>query len=99
MHRVSTVSAGVEKFRIMVYNFAKNKKYVGKTVEVLVDKILKLSFRKSESLALGKYKYLAHTRTQKKVVFFSNKKIPVGSFQKIKITKAKAFGLEGKKMS
>jgi len=72
-----------------------NKKYVGKVVEVLIDKILKLSFRKSESLALGKYKYLARTRTQKKVVFFSNKKIPIGSFVKVKITKAKAFGLEG----
>ena len=72
-----------------------NKKYVGRIVEVLVDKILKPSFRKSESLALGKYKYLSHTRTQKKVIFFSDKKIPIGSFQKVKITKAKAFGLEG----
>lgn len=36
-----------------------------------------------------------HTRTQKKVIFHSNKKIPVGSFVKVKITKAKAFGLEG----
>jgi tRNA-2-methylthio-N6-dimethylallyladenosine synthase len=37
-----------------------------------------------------------HTRTQKKVIFHSNKKIPVGSFAKVKITKAKSFGLEGK---
>jgi tRNA-2-methylthio-N6-dimethylallyladenosine synthase len=37
-----------------------------------------------------------HTRTQKHVVFHSDKKIPVGSFAKVKITKAKAFGLEGK---
>jgi tRNA-2-methylthio-N6-dimethylallyladenosine synthase len=93
--------------------FANNRKYIGKTMEVLVDKRFDLEeFKKS--LALGnpessarqrkkpsfeskfeKYKYLAHTRTQKKVMFFSNKKIPVGSFRKIKITKAKAFGLEG----
>ena len=65
----------------------KNEKYVGKIIEVLVDK---------KNLALNPYKYFAHTRTQKKVVFFSNKRIPVGSFIKIKITQAKAFGLEGK---
>lgn len=58
---------------------ANNKKYIGKTVEVLVD-------------ADGK----GHTRTQKKVAFSSTKKILVGSFVKVKITKAKAFGLEGK---
>src|SRR4030042_6643653 len=75
---------------------ANNKKYIGRVVEVLVDKILKLSFRKSESLALGKYQYLAHARIQKKVIFHSNKKIPIGRFVKVKITKAKAFGLEGK---
>jgi tRNA-2-methylthio-N6-dimethylallyladenosine synthase len=36
-----------------------------------------------------------HTRTQKKVIFSSNKKIPIGNFAKVKITKVKAFGLEG----
>jgi tRNA-2-methylthio-N6-dimethylallyladenosine synthase len=36
-----------------------------------------------------------HTRTQKKVVFRSDKKTPVGEFAKVKITKVKAFGLEG----
>ena len=57
---------------------ANNKRYVGKTVEVLVDADNK-----------------GHTRTQKKVIFSSNKKIPIGSFSKVKITKAKVFGLEG----
>ncbi|MCX6762580.1 MAG: tRNA (N6-isopentenyl adenosine(37)-C2)-methylthiotransferase MiaB [Candidatus Moranbacteria bacterium] len=65
---------------------ANNKKYIGKTIEVLADK------RTTDS----PQKYIGHTRTQKKVIFFSNKKIPVGSFAKVKITKAKAFGLEGK---
>jgi tRNA-2-methylthio-N6-dimethylallyladenosine synthase len=36
-----------------------------------------------------------HAHTQKHIVFSSNKKIPVGNFVKVKITKAKAFGLEG----
>jgi tRNA-2-methylthio-N6-dimethylallyladenosine synthase len=57
---------------------ANNRKYVGKTVEVLVDADFK-----------------GHTPTQKKVVFCSNKKIPIGEFAKVKITKANTFGLEG----
>ena len=73
-----------------------NKKYVGKVVEVLVDK--KIAVRPHSSLAArsDRLRYLAHTRTQKKVAFYSNKKIPVGSFVKVKITKARTFGLEGK---
>lgn len=59
-----------------------NRKYIGKTVEVLVDKI-------------ATSKYIAHTRSQKRVVFYSKKKNPVGEFTEVKITKAKAFGLEG----
>jgi tRNA-2-methylthio-N6-dimethylallyladenosine synthase len=76
-----------------------NKKYIGKIVEVLVDKRFELEeFRataKKEKVEPWMGKYIAHTRTQKKVIFFSDKKIPIGSFQKVKITKAKAFGLEG----
>lgn len=69
-----------------------NKNYVGKIVKVLVDKELnKKGALPAEALATA-----GHTRTQKKVLFSTNKKIPVGSFQKVKITKAKAFGLEGK---
>jgi tRNA-2-methylthio-N6-dimethylallyladenosine synthase len=65
--------------------FANNKKYIGKIVEVLVDK----------KIADPSQEYTGHTRTQKKVLFRSNKKITVGNFVKVKITKAKAFGLEG----
>ncbi len=72
--------------------FENNKRYVGKTVEVLIDKNIP---NLPDSPNLPK-KYSAHTRTQKKVVFFSYKKISVGSFRKIKITRAKTFGLEGK---
>jgi tRNA-2-methylthio-N6-dimethylallyladenosine synthase len=69
-----------------------NKKYIGKFVEVLVDKRLSPHLgTKSPS----KTKYIAHTRTQKRVIFFSNKKIPIGNFAKVKIIKAKTFGLEG----
>jgi tRNA-2-methylthio-N6-dimethylallyladenosine synthase len=83
---------------------ANNKKYVGKVIEVLVDQILSSPrtrgsrSKKLDSRVSGNgsaIKYLAHTRTQKKVLFSSDKKIPVGSFAKVKITKAKAFGLEG----
>jgi tRNA-2-methylthio-N6-dimethylallyladenosine synthase len=81
---------------------ANNKKYVGKTVEVLIDKRFDLEeFRataRKEKVEPWKERHFAHTRTQKKVVFSSDKKIPVGSFAKVKITKAKAFGLEGKKL-
>lgn len=76
-------------------SLANNKKYIGKIVEVLVDK----EVRPHSSLAARSdpFAYSAHTRTQKKVVFSSNKKIPIGSFAKVKITKAKTFGLEGDK--
>jgi len=85
-----------------------NKEYIGKIVEVLIEKkspFVPLFQRgKSGPLPLAKgelerdFKYIAHTRTQKKVIFHSNKKIPIGSFAKVKITKAKAFGLEGGKI-
>ena len=64
-----------------------NEKYIGKIVEVLVEKA---------GLPTGASAKTGHTRTQKKVMLHSNKKIPVGDFVKVKITKAKAFGLEGK---
>jgi tRNA-2-methylthio-N6-dimethylallyladenosine synthase len=79
---------------------ANNKKYIGEVIEVLVDKRFDLeefqAKARKEKIKPCAAKYLAHTRTQKKVIFYSNKKIPVGSFQKVKITEAKTFGLEGK---
>jgi tRNA-2-methylthio-N6-dimethylallyladenosine synthase len=78
-----------------------NKKYVGKIFEILVDKrfdlgeFQELCSRKGE-VEPWTEKYTGHTRTQKKVIFHTNKKIPIGEFAKVNITKAKAFGLEGK---
>jgi tRNA-2-methylthio-N6-dimethylallyladenosine synthase len=72
---------------------ANNKKYVGKIVEVLVDKEIT---RNTVALPAKALAAAGHTRTQKKVIFSSNKKIPVGKFVKVRIAKAKAFGLEGK---
>ncbi len=72
---------------------ARNKKYIGKTVEVLVDKIIPPSFTKGK--LKGDFKYLGHARTHKKVMFYSNEKSLVGKFIKVKIAKAKTFGLEG----
>ncbi|HLM84277.1 MAG TPA: MiaB/RimO family radical SAM methylthiotransferase [Candidatus Bathyarchaeia archaeon] len=64
---------------------ANNKKYINEIVEVLVDKYIDPSTKK----------YLAHTRTQKRIIFYSKKKSLIGQFAKVKIVKAKAFGLEG----
>ncbi|MFA5871693.1 MAG: tRNA (N6-isopentenyl adenosine(37)-C2)-methylthiotransferase MiaB [Parcubacteria group bacterium] len=69
-----------------------NKKYIGKAVEVLVDKELEKNAKGLPAKALAA---AGHTRTQKKVIFSANKKIPIGDFAKVKITKVKAFGLEG----
>ncbi len=79
-----------------------NNKYIGKIVDVLTDKrfdlgeFRELRSRKEKVEPWERAKYLAHTRTQKKVIFPSNKKIPIGSFVNVKIVNAKAFGLEGK---
>jgi tRNA-2-methylthio-N6-dimethylallyladenosine synthase len=67
-------------------SLANNKKYVRKIVEVLVDK----------KIAASSQKYQGHTRTQKKIMFRSNRKDLAGKFVKVKITIAKTFGLEGK---
>ncbi len=63
---------------------ANNKKYEGKIVEVLIEKI-------EDKIATGK------TRTFKNVRIESGKwKVESGNFVKIKITKTGAWGLEGK---
>ncbi|MDD5463708.1 MAG: tRNA (N6-isopentenyl adenosine(37)-C2)-methylthiotransferase MiaB [Candidatus Moranbacteria bacterium] len=63
--------------------FANNKKYVGKTFEVLIEK------EKNNA-------YFGKTRTQKNVKIISNKKIQIGTFVKVEITKANIWNLEGK---
>ena len=59
----------------------KNKKYIGKEVEVLVEEI-------KNGFSLGK------TRTYKTVKFESNKDL-IGQFVKVKILNAIPFGLRG----
>jgi tRNA-2-methylthio-N6-dimethylallyladenosine synthase len=59
-----------------------NKKYVGKIVEILIEKE-KSGF------------YFGKTRTQKNVKFAGNKRNLIGTFINIKITKANTWNLEG----
>lgn len=61
---------------------ANNKKYVGKTLEVLIEK-------EKDGFYFGK------TRTQKNVKIISKKKLPIGEFVKVKIAKANIWNLEG----
>jgi tRNA-2-methylthio-N6-dimethylallyladenosine synthase len=66
---------------------AHNKKYVGKTIDVLVDST------KNNTFGLGK------SRSYKTVKFRLDKKAPqslIGNFVKVKISKAQSFGLVGK---
>ena len=66
-----------------------NKKYIGKTVEVLVEK--KQLKKKSKKLLNT---YLGKTRTYKTVKFNSHKNL-IGKFVTIKITDALPWGLSG----
>lgn len=61
---------------------ANNKKYIGKEMEILIEK-------EKNGFCFGK------TRTQKNVKIFSNKKNILGTFVKVKITKANIWNLEG----
>lgn len=63
-------------------SLANNKKYIGEKMEVLIEK-------EKDGHYFGK------TRTQKKVKIVSSKKITVGEFKKIRITKAASWNLEG----
>jgi tRNA-2-methylthio-N6-dimethylallyladenosine synthase len=60
-----------------------NKKYVGKKIEVLIEK-------EKDNFYFGK------TRTQKNVKIISSQKNLVGKFAKVKITKANTWNLEAK---
>ncbi len=61
---------------------ARNKKFIGKTIEVLAEK-------DKDDYILGKSRHF-------KTVRFKGNKGFIGNFVKIKITKAQPFGLEGK---
>lgn len=63
--------------------FENNKAYVGKILEVLIDK-------KRDGA------YFGHTRTMKNVKIISAEKNLIGKFAKVKITKANVWNLEGK---
>ena len=65
-------------------NLANNKKYVGKVLEVIIDK-----FEAKPQV------YFARTRTGKHMRIESKKKDLVGQFAKVKITKANIWNLEG----
>lgn len=62
--------------------FANNKKYIGKTLEVLIEK-------EKDGYYFGK------TRTQKNVKIESKKKNLVGKFAKVQVIKANIWNLEG----
>lgn len=64
-------------------NYANNKQYIGKILEVLVTK------KDGEN-------YFARTRTMKNVKIISNKKNLVGEFINVEITKANIWNLEAK---
>ena len=66
-------------------NLSNNKKYLGKSFDILVDK------------KKGKY-FVGHTRSKKDVRFTSSKNL-IGTFQKVKIKKAGTWALEGKLIS
>ena len=69
--------------------FENNKKYVGQTMEVLIDSKAKLRE------ASGKNIYFGRTRTMKNVKITSDKDNLVGKIVKVKITKANVWNLEG----
>lgn len=74
---------------------ANNKKYVGRKLEVLIEKD-KDGLVKSGAPDHGVKFYFGKTRTQKNVKIISSKKNLVGTFAKVKITKANVWNLEGK---
>jgi len=75
-----------------------NKKYLNKTLEVLVDSE-KNSEIKGSKCPIGHLEpnrtYFGKTRTLKNVMFKSAKKNLIGNFVKVKITKVTSWNLEG----
>ena len=70
---------------------ANNKKYIGKIVEVLIEKG-PIKFGKPNR---GPRIYFGKTRTMKNVKISSNKKLSIGRIIKAKIVKANVWNLEG----
>lgn len=80
---------------------ANNKKYVGKIMEVLIDKAESKTLKHPTSkldapeTKLQKYIYFGRTRTMKNVKIVSKRKKMVGQTAKVKITKSNIWNLEG----
>ncbi len=70
---------------------ANNKRYIGKTVEVLIETCRSRATGEKEKDGF----YFGKTRTQKNVKLVSGKKNLIGTFVKVKITKANVWNLEG----
>ncbi|HBI34388.1 MAG TPA: tRNA (N6-isopentenyl adenosine(37)-C2)-methylthiotransferase MiaB [Candidatus Moranbacteria bacterium] len=73
--------------------FANNKKYVGKTFEVLIERVKSTA---ADNASRKSFICFGKTRTQKNVKIVSNKKIQIGTFVKVKIIKANIWNLEGR---
>jgi ribosomal protein S12 methylthiotransferase len=68
-------------------SYEKNQEKVGKTFKVLVDK-------KEAGRYLGRTEFDS-VEVDNEVVIHSDKKLPIGSFVNVKITKAYDYDLEG----
>ena len=69
---------------------ANNKKYVGKILEVHIEK------NGAELPLENSFMYFGKTRTQKNVKIISSKKDLIGKFARVEIIKANIWNLEGK---
>jgi len=70
-----------------------NKKYLGKKLEVLIEKEKDVPMKSGTPDRSVKF-YFGKTRTQKNVRIISDKKNLTGTFMKVKITKANIWSLE-----
>jgi tRNA-2-methylthio-N6-dimethylallyladenosine synthase len=75
-----------------------NQKYLGRTLEVLIDKkeLPKAKPLDPKGLALGENTYFGRTRTMKNVKIISTKKNLVGKIVKVEIIQTNIWNLEGK---
>ncbi len=75
--------------------FENNQKYLGKIVEVLIEKKAPKAKPSDEGLAFGNLAYFGKTRTLKNVKVTTSKKDLLGKVVKVAITKANVWNLEG----